>query len=147
MPTKPKPCIIREASTPFSIRLTATEKETLVAKAGSVPLGAFVRGLVLGEGISVRAARTSPVRDRDSLGQVLGLLGRSEYTASLAAMAKAAASGSLPLEPETVSAIRAACEDIRAIRSMLLQALGIQAGALTLSTRDSFNNAAREPSA
>jgi hypothetical protein len=118
----------REAATPFSIRLTAFERERLSAKAGGVPLGTFVRRLVLDEAAPARAARSSPVRDSDALGRVLGLLGRVGYGAGLEGLARAAAAGTLPLDPETLAAIHAACADVKVIRALLMQALGLRAG-------------------
>ena len=49
----------------------------------------------------------SPVKDREALGQALGLLGRSELTANAKALADAARTGSLPATPETAEKIDA----------------------------------------
>jgi hypothetical protein len=122
----------RKATTPFSIRLTACERESLRAKAGGVPLGTFVRRLVLDEAAPARASRSSPMRDSDALGRVLGLIGRAGYGACLEGLARAAAAGTLPIDPETLAAIHAACADVKAIRALLMQALGLRPGTAEL---------------
>ena len=50
----------REAAKPFSIRLTAAEKQHLTAKAGAIPLGLFIRNRLLGDTAAPRAARLLP---------------------------------------------------------------------------------------
>lgn len=117
----------REAAKPFSIRLTASEKQQLVQQAGDRPLGLFIRDRLLGGATMPRAARrASPVHERETLARILAMLGRSRLADSVGELASAAASGSLFTDPETTSLIRRACDDVRAMRLMLMQALGMK---------------------
>lgn len=108
---------------PFSIRLTDAEKAALEAKAGGMPLGVFIRKAVL-EAAAERRARRSPVRDADALGRLLALLGQSEIGPALRKLAGHADSGTLYIDEHTKGRVHAACDDVRAMRFLLLEALG-----------------------
>jgi len=139
----------REAAKPFSVRLTASEKQLLVAKAGAIPLGLFIRNRLLGDTAAPRAARRgAPVGDRDLLARILAMLGRSRLVESLSDLASAAASGSLVFDPEIKSLIRRACDDLHAMRLMLMQALGLkpqEEWRPLLSLTETFAQSAEEP--
>jgi hypothetical protein len=111
---------------PFSIRFTEGEKATLRARAGEVPLSAFIRSAALGKAAARRASQRTPVRDADSLGQVLALLGQSRLANNLNQLAKAANLGSLFVTDEIEKQLLGACADIAAMRTALLAALGKQ---------------------
>ena len=66
------------------------------------------------------------VKDYKALAEVLAKLGASRLSSNLNQLAKAANSGSLPVTPETENALQAACRDIRAVKRLLMTALGIQ---------------------
>jgi hypothetical protein len=68
------------------------------------------------------------VQDQNTLSQLLGLLGKSHIANNLNQLAKAANFGSLPVTQETEADLRRACADVAAMRSMLMQALGLKAG-------------------
>jgi hypothetical protein len=112
-----------ERAKPFSIRLTENERAGLEARAGGVPLGVFIRNALLAESAE-RRARKSPLKDGDVLGRLLGLLGQSEIGASLRQLAGQANAGSLYCDERTRAKLCAACDDIRAMRLLLLEALG-----------------------
>ena len=138
----------REAAKPFSIRLTASEKQLLVAKAGAIPLGLFIRNRLLGDTAAPRARRGAPASDRDLLARILAMLDRFRLAKSLGDLAAAAASGSLTLDPETKSLIRRACDDVHAMRLMLMQALGLKTQEdwrPLLSLTETFAQSAEEP--
>ncbi len=94
--------------------------------AGSRPLGHYIRDRALQGDAEPRAARNSPVKDTESLGRLLGLLGQSRLSSNLNQIAKAANQGSLPMTEETEADIRQACADVLEMRLLLLRALGIQ---------------------
>jgi hypothetical protein len=120
--------INRDKAQPFSVRLTKAEKALLQDKAGSVPLGTFIRNFILAKNVKPRVGRRQyPIKDSDALGRVLGLLGRSRLANNLNQLAKAANIGALPVTAETEADIRQACADIRSMRQALMLALGVTA--------------------
>ena len=111
----------------ITIRLKPEEYALLQAKAGHKPLSSFLRELALSEADSRRTPNIpAPTKDRKSLAQALALLGKSGLSTSMADMAKAARLGTLPVSEGTETQIRAACDDIAAIKSALMRALGVQ---------------------
>lgn len=115
-----------ERSTPLSVRFTDSEKTRLRELAGSRPVGLYIRERALGDDAMPRMARRSPVRDAEPLGRLLGLLGQSRLASNLNQLAKAAHQGSLPVTEEIESDLCRACADVSEMRSLLLQALGLQ---------------------
>lgn len=114
---------------PFSIRLTDDEKRLLVSRAGKLPLGTYVRELILdGKGRAARRRAANPIKDHEALARVLAALGQSELAASLSHLAKAARIGALPVVPETEEEIKRACAAVIAMRSDLMRALGLTEG-------------------
>ncbi len=112
---------------PVSIRLSDDERVSLEKAAQGLTLSAYIRSRLFGESVSPRRTRgKAPVKDRRALAHVLSMLGASRLASNLNQFAKAANSGSLQVTPETESALQAACRDIRAIKQMLMKALGIQ---------------------
>lgn len=114
--------------TPFSIRLSADERAYLERKAGTRPLGRYIRGKLLGDEEAPRkAARTASI-DYAMLGQVLGVLGKSELATHLCLLAAAAEAGRLELAERDRAALKHACEDVREVRALLVSALGLKSG-------------------
>lgn len=118
---------------PFSIRLTPAERANLERRAGKQALGDFIRECLFGA--AQRPGQTAPrpkpravTGDRKALAQGLARLGRSDLARSLASLAESARLGTLPVTPETESAIARACRDIAAMKSALMDALGIKEG-------------------
>ena len=122
-----RPAKSREAAKPFSIRLTASEKDFLTAKAGTTPLGLFIRNRLLSDAAAPRASRRAAApKDLQALARVLAILGRSRLAVSLNDLAAVAASGSLHVEPDTKGVLHRACDDIHAMRLLLMEALGLK---------------------
>lgn len=112
---------------PISIRITPEERNALEKRAAGVTLSTYIRLQLFGEGVSARRTRNrAPVKDEKALAKVLGALGNSRIPNNLNQLAKAVNIGSLPVTPETESALQSACRDIRAIKRLLMTALGIQ---------------------
>jgi hypothetical protein len=116
---------------PFSLRLTSEERQQLERRAAGTSLGAYIRACLFGENAanpaSTRRTRIKfPVKDHKALAHVLGQLGASRLSSNLNQLAKAVNSGSLPVNPETEHDLQEACRDIRAIKHMLMRALGFQ---------------------
>ena len=114
-----------EKTSPFAIRLTENERQRLEAMAGSQPLGTYIKSVVLDDGVRRRAPRRV-VADKESLAQILGLLGQSNVGARLDYLVEAIESGTLVLDQETVDAVIAACAEVHAMHGLLLKALGFQ---------------------
>jgi hypothetical protein len=111
---------------PFSIRLSEAEKASLRAQAGRVPLGAFIRSRILDT--PIRTSQRAPVKNTESLSQLLAKLGQSHLANNLNQLAKAANFGSLPVTEETEAELRQACKEVVAMRILLMQALGMKVG-------------------
>ncbi|MTD94375.1 hypothetical protein GIW81_08515 [Hyphomicrobium sp. xq] len=116
---------------PFSLRLSAEERQALARRAGGMPLGAYVRRFLFpandnGPAITPRSRGRSPVRDHHVLAAVLARLGHSELSASLRELARAANLGALPMTPETEATIQQACRDVAEMKALVMKALGIR---------------------
>lgn len=112
---------------PFSIRLSADERKRLIDDAGSRPLGTYIRDRLLSEGQSARPRRSGAnLEDREAFAKALALLGASRLSANLNQLAHLANSGSLPLSPETLTELAVAITDIREIRRLLIEAVGLK---------------------
>ena len=120
----------QKSLSPYSIRFTAEERAFLDQMAGDVPLADFLRSLIFDEDrlSKRRRRRKSPVKDAQLLSQVLAELGKSRLSSNVNQLAKQANSGSLEVSPDTEKALQEACSDIKWIRFMLMEALGIQPG-------------------
>lgn len=117
----------KKIPTPFSLRLTFEERAALEEAAGRKPLGAYIRRKLFQGKDKPRKRRTRtkrPLKDEKALGEVLGKLGQSRLASNVNQLAKAANSGSLPVTPDTEKALQEACNDVRAMRMLLMQALG-----------------------
>ncbi|WP_199190513.1 hypothetical protein [Nitratireductor sp. StC3] len=119
---KPK----RTRPSPFSIRLSEAERASLEKEAGGAPLGAYIKAKAIG---------TPPIRprgsgfhvvDRTAFARGLALLGRSRLANNLNQLAWAVNTGSLPVTPETEAELVGAVQDVRALRSLFLVALGMK---------------------
>jgi len=113
---------------PFSLRLTAQQRRALEARAGSLPLGQYIRGRLFSDDPRPEPVRRHPrpVKDHKALAEVLARLGASRLASNLNQLARAANVGALPVTPETEAALRQACADIAAMRAALMRALGFK---------------------
>lgn len=110
---------------PFSLRLSEEERAQLLARAGALPLGAYIRQQLFGQTAALPRRRIRlPLKDHEALARVLATLGSTELSASLRDMAAAAKRGALPISPETEEQLVQACAAIREMRTELLRALG-----------------------
>lgn len=126
---------------PFTIRFTDDERAILLERAAGRPLGTFIKATVFSDPLRLRATRPT-VRDQVALGRVLGLLGRSHLANNLNQIAKAANQGALPVTPELQAELHDACADIRRMRNLLMEALGVEASSPPAKLTDTFGGAA-----
>ena len=112
---------------PFSIRLSFDERARLQAAAGDMPVAAYIKSLLFaGDAPVARRRARSPVKDTRALAELLACLGASRIPNNLNQLARAANSGSLIFDWQTKAQIAAACNDVRVMRQLLMQGLGIQ---------------------
>lgn len=115
----------RKTPPPFSLRLTFEERAELERRAGSKPLGQFIREQCLGEAAEKRnGKRRRPKVDHALFAKALALLGGSRLASNMNQLAKSAHIGALPVTPDLTSDLDRACADIRLMRQLLLRALG-----------------------
>lgn len=116
----------RRRQAPFAIRLNRSERARLEQEAAGAPLGTYIKAKALGDP-PLRMRRTGhSVEDRQALAQALGLLGQSRLSSNLNQIAKLANTGSLPLTPEVEAELLAALHEVRTIRRLLMEALGLK---------------------
>lgn len=116
----------RRREAPFAIRLSKDERARLEREAAGAPLGTYIKAKALGDP-PLRMRRTGhSVEDRQSFAQALGMLGKSRLSSNLNQIAKLANTGSLPLTPEVEAELLSALADVRAIRRLLMEALGLK---------------------
>lgn len=118
----------RRRPAPFSIRLSEEERAWLESKAGSRPLGRYIRAKLLGDDEKPRKPSRAPTIDYTVLGQVLGLLGKSEQVSCLFLLLAAAEAERVRLGEAERQALDEACADIREMRGLLVKALGLKEG-------------------
>lgn len=121
-----KPRRRRPETRNFCLRLTDAEKRLLLERAGRLPLGAFIRSVLLDEKATKRRQSRNPLADDTALARVLAGLGQSRLANNLNQLAKAVNIGALPVTPETESEIVSACSDVAAMRQDLIRALGLK---------------------
>lgn len=98
----------------------------MAREAAGAPLGAYVKEKLFASG-AIRARRVGiGVEDRQALAQALALLGRSRLSSNLNQLAHSANVGVLAVTSETEAELSEAARDVRAIRRLLLAALGMK---------------------
>ena len=134
---------------PFSLRLSFEERAKLEARAGALPLASYIKSVVLDEEAPTYRQRRKPAdADQKLLAEVLACLGSTRLANNLNQLAKAANSGALFCDAETKSELNRACDDVRAMRLLLMEALGLKVEdhhRTPESTSQSFARAAAQP--
>ncbi len=119
--------MVKQPTSPFSIRFTAEERLRLERDAAGVSLGEHIRRCVLSDGTR-RRKQAKPIKENTALAQSLLALGRSPLSDNLNTLAQAASEGTLTLDEESRSVLINACADVREIRNLLLTSLGKRGG-------------------
>ena len=111
---------------PFSLRLTPQERAELERLAGDMSLSAFIKDRIFDpDNPHPRRRRRRSVADHKALAQAMAMLGSSRLSQNMNQLAKATHTGNLPLPDQVARELERGCADIRAIREMLMRALGI----------------------
>ncbi len=111
---------------PFSIRLTADERQLLEQAAAGAPLGTYIRSRILDGQTARRKVQRAPVADQAALARVLAQLGQSRLGNNLNQLAKAANMGALIVTPDVTAEFKEACAAVAAMRHDLMRALGLK---------------------
>jgi len=112
---------------PFCMRFTEDERKTLEQAAGDRPLAAYIRWLIFKDEIPLKRTRgKKPVKDQKELAKLLALFGQSRIANNINQLAKAANSGSLPVNVDVLKALNEANKSVHWIRQTLIKALGLQ---------------------
>lgn len=113
---------------PFSLRLTLADRQLLERKAAGQPLSAYIRAQILGSAPQGDFIDPALPEGRKAVARILGKLGESELSRSLARLAEAAHMGALPVTSETETALQQAAADISDMKSALMAALRLKGG-------------------
>lgn len=112
---------------PYSLRLTPEERTELEKRAGTMPLASYIKSVLFAaDAPRYRRRRKGPVQDQKALADVLACLGASRVASNLNQLAKAANFGSLYFDEEAKRALVRACDDVQAMRGLLMAALGLK---------------------
>lgn len=115
----------KKALSPFSLRLSEDERALLRQRAGKRSLGDYIRCQLFGKAARQSKRRTPREADIENA-KALAVLGRSEMARNLAVMAEAARIGALPVTPDLVATIEAACAKIHLTCDALIADLGVK---------------------
>ncbi|MGR9107086.1 MAG: hypothetical protein ACU843_09180 [Gammaproteobacteria bacterium] len=113
-----------KSASPFSIRLTAEERALLNERAGSQPLGTYIRSCLLDKETHKRRPVRRPGLDHKMLALMLSELGRSRLASNMNQLARAANMGKLDVSNEITSDLQEACQAIAHMRDILIAPLG-----------------------
>ena len=117
----------RKRATPFSIRFSDDERARVEARAGAMPVGAYIKSVVLSEDAPhYRKRRAMPEADQRLLAEILARLGASRSASNLNQIAKHLNQGTLVIDAELEADLKRACAEVAWIRATLMQALGIK---------------------
>ena len=107
----------------FSIHLNWDQRDELDRLSQGMPWATYIKEVIFVQKkrISVRYSDL----DRKLLAKLLAVLGKSRLSSNLNQLAKAANSGSLPVNHEVEKAIMDACKAIEWMRSTLMKAMGM----------------------
>ena len=115
---------------PFSMRFTDDEREALELAAAGRPLAAYIRWLIFKEDMPAMPKRRtrgeSASPEHKELAKLLGALGKSRIASNINQLAKAANSGSLPVNKEIINALNESVAAIHWMRESLIKAMGIK---------------------
>lgn len=115
---------------PFSLRLSPSEREQIETKAGGLPLGAYIKSVILADDAPrYRKRRKPPVADQRLLAAILARLGSSRSASNLNQIAKAIHLGTLSVNPDLEADLTRACAEVAWMRVTLMQALGLPCSA------------------
>lgn len=129
---------------PLSVRLTQTEREALLVRAGGLTLSAYVKRALF-EAAPPPPGNGLTVANRTLLAHLLATLGASHLAPNLERLAHEAALGNLVAGEHTTTRLLDACDDVRLMHNALMRGLGLKEKAASqreLDAAAAFNTAA-----
>ncbi len=121
---------------PFSLRLSRDERKELKKLACGRPLGEFIKDVIFSK--SLRPSTRKPtIADQKLLAKLLGALGKSRIASNINQLARAANSGSLPVNEEVIKSLFEAVRSIEWMRKSLIKGMGVKSQG---ENRDSPND-------
>ena len=112
---------------PFSIRFSPEERQRIERRAGAMPVGAYIKSVVLAEDAPrYRKRRTMAEADQRLLAEVLARLGSSRTASNLNQIAHHLNRGTLILDAELSDDLKRACAEVAWMRATLVQALSVK---------------------
>lgn len=111
---------------PFSVRLSEQEREELKRLADGQPLGQFIKDAILERGMRPPQSRKPALADQKLLAKLLAALGSSRIASNINQLAKAANSGSLPVNEDVLQSLDDAVSAIRWMRETIIKGMGLK---------------------
>jgi len=108
---------------PFSLRLSHSQYSELKRLAGGIPIGTYIKDTLFKH--KQRPRRASQY-DHKLLAMLLGALGKSRIASNINQLARAANSGSLPVNEEVLKSLKEAVEAILWMRDTLIKLLRVK---------------------
>jgi len=113
------------------MRFTKEERKSLELAAAGRPLAAYIRWLIFKEDMpempKKRSRGESASPDHKQLAKLLGALGKSRIASNINQLARAANSGSLPVNEDVLKSLFEAVHSISWMRDTLIKGMGIKA--------------------
>ncbi len=110
-------------TSPFSLRLTHKERETLDQMAGNMPLGTYIRIRLLNDPTPRKRIRRI-TKDEKELTRILAFLSTTEIPTNLYEISNAIRNNTITVTEETEIQIQAACSALQSIQNSITKALG-----------------------
>ncbi|MBL3589958.1 MAG: plasmid mobilization relaxosome protein MobC [gamma proteobacterium endosymbiont of Lamellibrachia anaximandri] len=111
---------------PFSLRLSKEERKELKKLADGQPLGLYIRNVILRHRVKPSTEHKPYIQDEKLLAKLLGALGQSRIASNINQLAKAANSGSLPVNEEVLNSLKDAVLAIQWMRDTLIKGMGVK---------------------
>lgn len=120
---KPK----RKRPSPISVRVTDAERAELERRAAGTSLSGFMKECALGKAATPRRTRGKfPVKDHQALARVLRALGSAPLANRFHRILLAIEEGRVVVDDDMHKELRAAIDDVAAMRADLVKALGLK---------------------
>lgn len=117
---------VKDRPATLTLRLSPEERARLEQDAAGMSLSAYARERMFGADVKPRRTRGKfPIKDQEAMARVLGRLGRAEMAFTLNSLMVAVEEGRLYLDAEQSRLLRSINDDINAMRSDLITALGL----------------------